>query len=154
MESSGDGNVKSMIYLVFSSGQETELLLWQYWYNMQANPNQRAFDIDRKNCENAENIEDLGHNAFLVQWSPTKGPTKLVFCVNCLSTDFSAQKGVAGIALHFLVDTYEDLDPSAEPIHCAVCKIKVFRDKGTRNQAWSQYFAASSKICAHSLYKE
>ena len=34
-----------MIYLVFSSGQETELLLWQYWYNMQANPNQRAFDI-------------------------------------------------------------------------------------------------------------
>ena len=36
---------------------------------------------------------------------------------------------MAGIALHFLVDTYEDLDPSAEPIHCAVCKIKVFRDK-------------------------
>jgi len=49
--------------------------------------------------------------------------------VNCLSTDFSAQKGVAGIPLHFLVDTYEDLDPSAEPVHRAVCKIKVFRDK-------------------------
>ena len=52
-----------------------------------------------------------------------------MFCVNCLSTDFSAQKGVAGIPLHFLVDTYEDLDPSAEPVHRAVCKIKVFRDK-------------------------
>ena len=49
--------------------------------------------------------------------------------MNCLSTDFSAQKGVAGIPLHFLVDTYEDLDPSAEPVHRAVCKIKVFRDK-------------------------
>ena len=46
-----------------------------------------------------------------------------------MSTDFSAQKGVAGIPLHFLVDTYEDLDPSAEPIHRSVCKIKVFRDK-------------------------
>ena len=56
-------------------------------------------------------------------------PSQLVFCVNCLSTDFSAQKGVAGIPLHFLVDTYEDLDPSAEPVHRAVCKIKVFRDK-------------------------
>ena len=52
-----------------------------------------------------------------------------MFCVNCLSTDFSAQKGVAGIPLHFLVDTYEDLDPNAEPVHRAVCKIKVFRDK-------------------------
>ncbi|XP_065885363.1 grainyhead-like protein 2 homolog isoform X2 [Dysidea avara] len=134
MEGSGDGSVKSMIYLVFRSEQETERLLWQYWYNMQANPNQRAFDIDRKNCENAENIEDLGHNAFSVQWSPTKGPTKLVFCVNCLSTDFSAQKGVAGIPLHFLVDTYEDLDPSAEPIHRSVCKIKVFRDKGAERK--------------------
>ena len=49
--------------------------------------------------------------------------------MNCLSTNFSAQKGVAGIPLHFLVDTYEDLDPSAEPVHRAVCKIKVFNDK-------------------------
>ena len=56
-----------------------------------------------------------------------------MFCVNCLSTDFSAQKGVAGIPLHFLVDTYEDLDPSAEPVHRAVCKIKVFRDKVSKN---------------------
>ena len=87
---------------------------------MQANPNQRAFDIgeyldnmyvynthmrartrvyiqcttrihihtlhllvisnfliDRKNCENADVIEDLGHNAFSVQWSPTRGQTKV-----------------------------------------------------------------------------
>ncbi|XP_065884677.1 grainyhead-like protein 2 homolog isoform X2 [Dysidea avara] len=134
MESSEDKYVKSIIYLVFRSEQETERLLWQYWYNMQANPNQRAFDIDRKNCENADIIEDLGLNAFSVQWSPTNGPTKLVFCVNCLSTDFSAQKGVAGIPLHFLVDTYDDLDPSAEPVHRAICKIKVFRDKGAERK--------------------
>ena len=35
------------------------------------------FLIDGKNCENAENIEDLGHNAFSVQWSPSKGPAKV-----------------------------------------------------------------------------
>ena len=33
--------------------------------------------LDRKNCENAEIIEDLGHNAFSVQWSPAKGPAKV-----------------------------------------------------------------------------
>ena len=43
--------------------------------------------------------------------------------------DFSAQKGVAGIPLHLLVDTYEDFDPSADPVHRAICKIKVFHDK-------------------------
>ena len=37
--------VQSMIYLVFRLEHVTERLLWQYWYNMQANPNQRAFDI-------------------------------------------------------------------------------------------------------------
>ncbi|XP_065884925.1 grainyhead-like protein 2 homolog isoform X2 [Dysidea avara] len=130
MESTRDVDVKSIVYLVFTSVRKTERLLWQHWYNMQANPNQRAFDIDGKNCENAENIEDLGHNAFSVQWSPSKGPAKLVFCVNCLSMDFSAQNGVAGIPLHLLVDTYEDFDPSADPVHRAICKIKVFHDKG------------------------
>ena len=35
------------------------------------------FLIDRKNCENADVIEDLGHNAFSVQWSPTRGQTKV-----------------------------------------------------------------------------
>ena len=117
---------------MFRSEQETERLLWQYWYNMQANPNQRAFDIgmcsvcmyvcvhvcvcacmhvcclhalesvfvcrysclllilpllDRKNCENAEIIEDLGHNAFSVQWSPAKGPAKV--CTKDCTTIFT-----------------------------------------------------------------
>ena len=76
-----------------------------------------------------------------------------MFCVNCLSTDFSAQKGVAGIPLHFLVDTYEDLEPSAEPVHRAVCKIKVFRDKvGTSlsvhyNITCDEHTYAEQKCC-------
>ena len=46
---------------------------------------------------------------------------------------FSAQKGVAGIPVHFLVNTYKDLDPSAEPVHRAVCNIKVLRDQVCMN---------------------
>ena len=35
-----------------------------------------------------------------------------------------------GIPLHLQIDTYEDLtNPDAEPIHRALCQIKVFRDK-------------------------
>ena len=50
--------------------------------------------------------------------------------INCLSTEFSSQKGVKGIPLHFVTDTYEDIDTeSAEPVHRAYCKVKIFRDK-------------------------
>ena len=55
---------------------------------------------------------------------------QVVLRINCLSTEFSSQKGVKGIPLHFVTDTYEDVDTeSAEPVHRAYCKIKIFRDK-------------------------
>ena len=35
-----------------------------------------------------------------------------------------------GYPLHVVVDTYENLDnESAEPVHRAYCKVKIFRDK-------------------------
>lgn len=51
--------------------------------------------------------------------------------INCLSTEFSSQKGVKGIPLYLVTDTYEDLDnlETADPVHRAFCKIKIFRDK-------------------------
>ena len=55
---------------------------------------------------------------------------QIVLRINCLSTEFSSQKGVKGIPLHFVTDTYEDIDTdSAEPVHRAYCKVKIFRDK-------------------------
>lgn len=57
-------------------------------------------------------------------------PPQLVLRINCLSTEFSSQKGVKGYPLHVVVDTHESLDSdAAEPAHRAYCKVKIFRDK-------------------------
>lgn len=49
--------------------------------------------------------------------------------VNCLSTDFSSQKGVKGLPLNIQIDTYSYNNRSNKPIHRAYCQIKVFCDK-------------------------
>ena len=40
-------HAKSIIYLSFldEADRNIELSHWQYWYELQANPNQKAFDI-------------------------------------------------------------------------------------------------------------
>ena len=56
--------------------------------------------------------------------------SQIVLRVNCLSTEFSSQKGVKGYTLHFVSDTYDDMAiESAEPVHRAFCRVKIFRDK-------------------------
>ncbi|CAD7015214.1 unnamed protein product, partial [Ceratitis capitata] len=56
----------------------------------------------------------------------------LVFVINiavqCLSTDFSSQKGVKGLPLHIQIDTFED-PRDAQVFHRGYCQIKVFCDK-------------------------
>ncbi|XP_020905551.1 grainyhead-like protein 2 homolog [Exaiptasia diaphana] len=129
--------VKTIVHLVFRDEKDprTELEHWHYWHSQQPNPQQRAFDVDRKSCQNIdENIDDLAYNAAGFIWSPHVN-AKIVIRINCLSTDFSPQKGVKGIPLHLQIDTYEDPDsPDAEPIHRAFCQIKVFRDKGAERK--------------------
>ncbi|XP_057313118.1 grainyhead-like protein 2 homolog [Hydractinia symbiolongicarpus] len=128
--------VKSIMHLVFGHQKDpsTELAHWRYWYNQQPNPNQRAFDIDVKACQSVdERIEEVGCNALAFTWNPNVR-AKVSFRINCLSTDFSAQKGVKGIPLHLQVDTYEDLDRNADPVHRGFCQIKVFRDKGAERK--------------------
>lgn len=49
--------------------------------------------------------------------------------VNCLSTDFSSQKGVKGVPLNLQIDTYDCGSGAERLVHRAVCQIKIFCDK-------------------------
>lgn len=49
--------------------------------------------------------------------------------VNCLSTDFSSQKGVKGVPLNLQIDTYDCGSGTERLVHRAVCQIKIFCDK-------------------------
>lgn len=55
--------------------------------------------------------------------------TQVFISVNCLSTDFSSQKGVKGTPLIIQIDTYSYNSCSSRPIHRAYSQIKVFCDK-------------------------
>ena len=55
--------------------------------------------------------------------------TQVFISVNCLSTDFSSQKGVKGMPLIIQIDTYSYNSCSSRPIHRAFAQIKVFCDK-------------------------
>ncbi|XP_047126925.1 grainyhead-like protein 1 homolog isoform X1 [Hydra vulgaris] len=127
---------KSIIHLVFRDEKDemTELTNWKYWYNQQPNFNQRAFDIERKACQNVIiDNEEYGYNALAFLWSPYL-KAKVSFRINCLSTDFTPQKGVKGLPLYIQIDTYEDMSENAQPVHQAFCKIKIFRDKGAERK--------------------
>lgn len=54
---------------------------------------------------------------------------KIFITVNCLSTDFSSQKGVKGLPLMIQIDTYSYNNRSNRPLHRAYSQIKVFCDK-------------------------
>ena len=62
------------------------------------------------------------------------GPPQIFISVNCLSTDFSSQKGVKGLPLNLQIDTYSYNNRSNKPIHRAFCQIKVFCDKGAERK--------------------
>lgn len=83
-------------------------------------------------------IEEVAHNAIAVYWNPLESSAKINVAVQCLSTDFSSQKGVKGLPLHIQVDTYEDPPPHTHtytpPSHRGYCQIKVFCDKGAERK--------------------
>ena len=113
------------------------------------------FSVDRKSCKNIEIKPADYHNAANFTWLPKLGAKvsplhtwgfplpndstrvqctysslQIVVRVNCLSTEFSSQKGVKGYTLYFVSDTYDELDSeNAEPVHRAFCRVKIFRDK-------------------------
>ena len=66
--------------------------------------------------------------------------------VQCLSTDFSTQKGVKGLPLHLQIDTYDDpRDPNAPVYHRGYAQIKVFCDKGAERKARDEERRASKR---------
>lgn len=69
--------------------------------------------------------------------------------VQCLSTDFSNQKGVKGLPLHLQIDTYDEYRESCTPVHRGYCQIKVFCDKGAeRKTRDEERRAAKRKLTA------
>ena len=65
-----------------------------------------------------------------VYWNPLESPAKVNLAVQCLSTDFSTQKGVKGLPLHVQIDTFDDprADIMDRPTHRAYCQVNSIRE--------------------------
>ena len=75
--------------------QEEEVKAWQFWHSRQHSVKQRILDADTKNSSGIVGpIEEVAHNAIAFYWNPLEGQAKVNIAVQCLSTDFSNQKGV------------------------------------------------------------
>ncbi|XP_039276338.1 protein grainyhead isoform X4 [Nilaparvata lugens] len=128
--------VKSVVMLMFreEKSPEDEIKAWQFWHGRQHSVKQRILDADTKNSVGLVGvIEEISHNAIAVYWNPMESPAKINIAVQCLSTDFSSQKGVKGLPLHVQIDTYED-HRDGPVFHRGYCQIKVFCDKGAERK--------------------
>uniref|UniRef100_A0A6E8VMG9 Grh/CP2 DB domain-containing protein n=1 Tax=Anopheles coluzzii TaxID=1518534 RepID=A0A6E8VMG9_ANOCL len=128
--------VKSVIMLLFreEKSPEDEIKAWQFWHSRQHSVKQRILDADTKNSVGlAGCIEEVSHNAIAVYWNPLESSAKINVAVQCLSTDFSSQKGVKGLPLHLQIDTFED-PRDTSVFHRGYCQIKVFCDKGAERK--------------------
>ncbi|XP_037043523.1 protein grainyhead isoform X4 [Bradysia coprophila] len=128
--------VKSVIMLMFreEKSPEDEIKAWQFWHSRQHSVKQRILDADTKNSVGLVGcIEEVSHNAIAVYWNPLESSAKINIAVQCLSTDFSSQKGVKGLPLHVQIDTFED-PRDTQIFHRGYCQIKVFCDKGAERK--------------------
>ncbi|XP_062325358.1 grainyhead-like protein 1 homolog isoform X1 [Osmerus eperlanus] len=129
--------VRSVVMVVFGEEKcrDDQLKHWKYWHSRQHTAKQRCLDIaDYKESFNTiSNIEEISYNAISFTWDMNE-EAKIFISVNCLSTDFSSQKGVKGLPLNLQIDTYSYNTRSNKPIHRAYCQIKVFCDKGAERK--------------------
>ncbi|XP_051724213.1 grainyhead-like protein 1 homolog isoform X1 [Ctenopharyngodon idella] len=129
--------VRSVVMVVFGEEKtrDDQLKHWKYWHSRQHTAKQRCIDIaDYKESFNTiSNIEEISYNAISFTWDISE-EAKIFISVNCLSTDFSSQKGVKGLPLNLQIDTYSYNNRSNKPIHRAYCQIKVFCDKGAERK--------------------
>ncbi|XP_035214512.1 protein grainyhead-like, partial [Stegodyphus dumicola] len=148
------GTVKSVIMLMFREEKpaDEELKAWQSWHSRQHSVKQRILDADTKNSTGLlGQIDEITHNAISFYWNPLESPAKVNVAVQCLSTDFSNQKGVKGLPLHLQIDTFDDFRESAPPHHRGYCQIKAFCDKGAeRKTRDEERRAAKRKLTAAS----
>ncbi|KAI1897369.1 hypothetical protein AGOR_G00082600 [Albula goreensis] len=128
---------RSVVMLVFGEekSRDEQLKHWRYWHSRQHTAKQRCIDIaDYKGSfDTITNMEEIAYNAISFTWD-TNEEARIYISVNCLSTDFSSQKGVKGLPLSLQIDTYTYSSGSSQPVHRACCQIKVFCDKGAERK--------------------
>ncbi|KAF3840409.1 hypothetical protein F7725_019126 [Dissostichus mawsoni] len=131
------GKVRSVIMVVFGEDQcrDEQLKNWKYWHSRQHTAKQRVLDIAdyKESFSTIGNVEEIAYNAVSFTWDVSE-EAKVFISVNCLSTDFSSQKGVKGMPLIIQVDCYSYSSCSSRPIHRAFAQIKVFCDKGSERK--------------------
>ncbi|KAK5892973.1 hypothetical protein CesoFtcFv8_013313 [Champsocephalus esox] len=129
------GKVRSVIMVVFGEDKcrDEQLKNWKYWHSRQHTAKQRVLDIAdyKESFSTIGNVEEIAYNAVSFTWDVSE-EAKVFISVNCLSTDFSSQKGVKGMPLIIQVDSYSSC--SSRPIHRAFAQIKVFCDKGAERK--------------------
>ncbi|XP_034729858.1 grainyhead-like protein 2 homolog isoform X3 [Etheostoma cragini] len=131
------GKVRSVIMVVFGEDKcrDEQLKNWKYWHSRQHTAKQRVLDIAdfKESFSTIGNVEEIAYNAVSFTWDVSE-EAKVFISVNCLSTDFSSQKGVKGMPLIIQIDTYSYNSCSSQPIHRAFSQIKVFCDKGAERK--------------------
>ncbi|XP_063813254.1 grainyhead-like protein 3 homolog [Pseudophryne corroboree] len=129
--------VKTVVMVVFDNEKnpEEQLKRWKHWHSRQPTAKQRVIDVAdyKENCNTVESIEEVAYNALSFVWN-INDEAKIFIGINCLSTDFSSQKGVKGVPLNLQIDTYDYDTGVKRLIHRAVCQIKIFCDKGAERK--------------------
>jgi len=148
-------NVKSVVMLVFRDAKnpDDEVNAWEFWHQRQPTSKQRIIDAETNNMSEEcgiNQIEDVSYNAIAVYWNPLQKPAFISVAVQCLSTDFSLQKGVKGLPLHLQIDTYikNPQDGEYDIVHRGYCQVKVFCDKGAERKFRQEERRASRKVAA------
>ncbi|KAM5162889.1 grainyhead-like protein 3 homolog [Callospermophilus lateralis] len=129
--------VKSVVMVVFDNEKVPveQLRFWKHWHSRQPTAKQRVIDVAdcKENFNTVQHIEEVAYNALSFMWNVTE-EAKIFIGVNCLSTDFSSQKGVKGVPLNLQIDTYDCGSGTERLVHRAVCQIKIFCDKGAERK--------------------
>ena len=164
--------VKSVVMLVFRDAKnpEDEINAWEFWHQRQPTAKQRIIDAETNNINDqcgVVQVEDVSYNAIAVYWNPLEKPAFISCAIQCLSTDFSLQKGVKGLPMHlqvkisintgnriistrvdWQVDTFcrNTGDGEYDLVHRAYCQVKVFCDKGAERKFRQEERRAARKV--------
>ena len=164
--------VKSVVMLVFRDAKnpEDEINAWEFWHQRQPTAKQRIIDAETNNINDqcgVVQVEDVSYNAIAVYWNPLEKPAFISCAIQCLSTDFSLQKGVKGLPMHLqvkitcntgngIISTRVDCqvdtfcrntgDGEYDLVHRAYCQVKVFCDKGAERKFRQEERRAARKV--------
>ncbi|XP_055254796.1 grainyhead-like protein 3 homolog [Moschus berezovskii] len=143
--------VKSVVMVVFDNekGPVEQLRFWKHWHSRQPTAKQRVIDVAdcKENFNTVQHIEEVAYNALSFVWNVHE-EAKVFVGVNCLSTDFSSQKGVKGVPLNLQIDTYDCGSGTERLVHRAVCQIKIFCDKVAARTLCGALGGRASPTCA------